>query len=68
MEMENIKSSASQRWEDLKTMISTGQVAKISALILLLLVLVIALTGFIWDSEPGMMDIREITQNPTEHT
>jgi len=62
MAFETFRSSLNEHWENTKAKVSLGTVGGITSAFLGGVVLIIGITGFIWDSEPGLLNIDEATQ------
>ena len=63
MALENFGSSLKERWEDIKSKSSFGKAGGITSAFFGGLLLIVAITGFFWDSEPGLLDINEATRD-----
>ncbi len=63
MAFENLKSGLTERWLDTRAKFSVGKTASIATILVGCLLLLISITGFYWDSEPGLLDITESTRD-----
>lgn len=62
MAFENIRSRLNEHWQDTKAKISFGKASGIASAFLGGLLVLICFTGFIWDSEPSLLDIHQATR------
>jgi hypothetical protein len=63
MELEDIKSNVNEKWEETRASGLTGTVGRVLGGIAGILLLIIALLGFIWDSEPDLEEITVANEN-----